>query len=702
MDGVLDKAYGKYSNGVSATSKLHQDLLHDPKLVEDYSDILNSIPRRLTEEEESSINGSVVMTKNHPARNSALSNTSSFYSVQPDSDGESGENEDDGRVALQQTTTQQEDNLEEQTQQPTHGDQSLHISESTHRLENSSDENYDYSDSDFEENLEKRLREMDDNGGQSSSGSQPCATDFFEDESSEDDLTLAGGDGSNGKAAKGEEGEQHLQQQGEDYDDSDDDGEEYQPLPPPQELDPSKLYALYAFRGPDPSHCQLVQDQSCMLLNDQDSYWWLVKRCSDGKIGFAPAEILETFPERLARLNCWKNENMSSQNITETAGGNTSGEEEKADVESEGTTGAGHRVLLQALNKSDKSVSFNDVVSYAERFIQGSDDDSDSDGDGDDEEENKNENRDKDKYKNRDANYSNPGKGQDCGLHAETQDKHKNKHAPVDKIHEERVNFLQDDDASEVVSDASFSTANMVPLQVKKMRRAEPSAEPPAETVEREQAAAAGEPPVKDHLKLADDDDLHQIFQAPSLPFSNGKEMPNSNSNYSISTIGEYSPSSSEWTNDSPQLNNNEFEVTSPTDDRIPSTRAIQDISKIVGEIQGNGGHDEKHDGEHDGTHGDGYRSPGSEKTASPPSTSPLCLGGEANTTLAAHRESVSTSSFNSCMENEHGASTTTINSTLSTIGGKFNHHPIIHELYNPIFTKIDDLMRKVEQIMDE
>jgi len=82
------------------------------------------------------------------------------------------------------------------------------------------------------------------------------------------------------------------------------------PLPPPRELHPGKLYALYEFSGNDPSHCELERDDAVFLLNDQDSYWWLVKKEYDGRIGFAPAECLETYHERLARLNCWKNEEL--------------------------------------------------------------------------------------------------------------------------------------------------------------------------------------------------------------------------------------------------------------------------------------------------------------------------------------------------------------------------------------------------------
>ncbi|CAK9435799.1 uncharacterized protein LODBEIA_P04790 [Lodderomyces beijingensis] len=108
------------------------------------------------------------------------------------------------------------------------------------------------------------------------------------------------------------------------------------PRSPPQDLDPSKLYGLYNFSGPEPSHCTLSRDEPVHLVNDEDNYWWLIRKLTkiermerlrnlgaeipgdqeidsddeDGKIGFVPAECLETHGERLARLNCRKNEEM--------------------------------------------------------------------------------------------------------------------------------------------------------------------------------------------------------------------------------------------------------------------------------------------------------------------------------------------------------------------------------------------------------
>ena len=122
---------------------------------------------------------------------------------------------------------------------------------------------------------------------------------------------------------------------GVEVDEDDDDDMLLPPLPPrlpPREMDPDKLYGLYDFLGPDPLHCTLSRDEPVYLVNDLDNYWWLIKKMTkkerldlglkrqelfpvysdeeDGKIGFVPAECLETYGERLARLNCFKNEEL--------------------------------------------------------------------------------------------------------------------------------------------------------------------------------------------------------------------------------------------------------------------------------------------------------------------------------------------------------------------------------------------------------
>lgn len=49
-----------------------------------------------------------------------------------------------------------------------------------------------------------------------------------------------------------------------------------------------------------------------VLLDDSNSYWWLVRVVKDGSIGYLPAEHIETPTERLARLNKHRNVDLSA------------------------------------------------------------------------------------------------------------------------------------------------------------------------------------------------------------------------------------------------------------------------------------------------------------------------------------------------------------------------------------------------------
>lgn len=190
-----------------------------------------------------------------------------------------------------------------------------------------------------------------------------------------------------------------------DVDDPDDEYDEEMLLPsprsPPRDLDPDKLYGLYDFSGPDPSHCSLFRDEPVYLVNDQDNYWWLIKKMDrderkshrrirrrksirqgivfahvdldlddeigsdisddeDGKIGFVPAECLETYGERLARLNCFKNEELEKNskdtiNIIDSA-------EQNSDLNLLLSRGNSVSTSLLRRRKSNKSVTFENLA----------------------------------------------------------------------------------------------------------------------------------------------------------------------------------------------------------------------------------------------------------------------------------------------------------------------------------------------------
>lgn len=631
------------------------DLLNNPSLVDNYADILKAKPNHFsggafensgseTDNENESASGSVVVTRvsanSSPSklRSSILSNASSHYSVRVNRDDQA--EEIDG---TEEVWSKEQGNVDEEITMEIRKDDMDGSLDLTH--------DYDYSDSDFEDNMEKRLQDMsvdqrDDKEDDHDSGYERLGFAISDDDNEDDE------------------------------EECEDNSDDIHALNPPTELDPEKLYALYAFTGPDPSHCQLKQDESCVLLNDQDSYWWLVKRSNDSKIGFAPAEILETFPERLARLNCWKNENMSSQGINSTvddcAGledhehddNNSSGMSDTIDTLQNDESRKGTRSpVLKDYIKGNKSVSFNDVVSYADRFIEEELEDSDE---------------------------SDP-------MHYDEFTEVKLK---IDKP-------AEDDDASEVVSDVSFNIASMVPLNIKKVRRPQliiDENKPNTANVEKtigQRKETSGKTAGHEVLE-EDDDDLHKIFEAPVVPFSkhnarNGPHIENSNSDYSISTIGEFSPSSSEWTNESPQLQNDQFQGDSAL---IPSSRAIQDFSKYVDE--------DTIEVKETGDNGTISETP-IDPTLSDTTEKDNRRSSQDNNHNSMSMASSSSSSEEIFMESKRIASSTSINTTSSVSRQPSNgnthsskHHPLIDELYNPIFSRMDELMKQIDEIVNK
>lgn len=153
------------------------------------------------------------------------------------------------------------------------------------------------------------------------------------------------------------------------------------PRSPPVELEPDKHYGLCYFSGPDPQHCTLTRNEPVYLLDDQDNYWWLIRKLSkeekarsvergnlgsseqgqhlqDGKIGFVPAECLETYRERLARLNCFKNEQIE-KNIKRRNEDVESSPENKYNVEASLPTKLDESSSLK--KNSNKVVAFENI-----------------------------------------------------------------------------------------------------------------------------------------------------------------------------------------------------------------------------------------------------------------------------------------------------------------------------------------------------
>ncbi|CCK72491.1 protein phosphatase regulator BUD14 KNAG_0K01260 [Huiozyma naganishii CBS 8797] len=732
-------------------------ILHDPALVEDFSEVRDTLAVPTVNADES-VSGSVVIMRHdspqHVAATEPLdfadakeritSYTSSHYSAPASDDDEEDE------LASETQNASVHDYLSGLHNTSIQRSEVMPDPDGTtvgHEKDGNDDERsgveMDYSDSDFEEDIEKRLLELDepsigDDGSvtilreEGNSGSSQFPELELSDEEEEDHL--------HNDTIYGDKYplEAHLHHSGEEDSEEEEEEDEYKPLPPPQELDPEKLYALYEFSGPDTSHCQLEQDESCVLLNDEDSYWWLVKRCRDNNIGFAPAEILETFPERLARLNCWKNENIvseathSSQSLDDINKLEREQQEEILKLIRERPLPAG------PYQSKNKSVSFNDIVSYANRFIE--DDDSNTINSDDD-------------------------NGQDEQAQQGGAPNH------YDEFTKEPIHFGDEEKDLDEVSDVSFATGYSQPLNVAKIREsksiknihdaieaAESSKTPDSDTFapvimigsEQEQPKETN---VNDTNTSTDD--IQKVFEAPISPFTNSKQrglgVSDFPSNNSVPTIGEYSPSSSEF-NDSPVLQECTFTGSTPADEKdhidpesgsddeaaktfIPSTKAVQDISKLVhsgdtsnvtieadDEDTRRGTSQSQNVEQVDQTPG----SPKSDQTFHSNNGDNMSVNSKYSSTSdegfkmesGVHHLQASTTSITS---NNSASKTATLefDGNLATSGHEESRttcdpdtlnditpvvskdrHPFIDELYGPILTKIDSLMAKIDQLV--
>lgn len=94
----------------------------------------------------------------------------------------------------------------------------------------------------------------------------------------------------------------------------------------PEDIDFEFVYALHTFVATVEGQANATKGDTMVLLDDSNSYWWLVRVVKDGSIGrsnklrashstvcadrllgYLPAEHIETPTERLARLNKHRN-----------------------------------------------------------------------------------------------------------------------------------------------------------------------------------------------------------------------------------------------------------------------------------------------------------------------------------------------------------------------------------------------------------
>ncbi|ROT42094.1 hypothetical protein SODALDRAFT_335943 [Sodiomyces alkalinus F11] len=87
-----------------------------------------------------------------------------------------------------------------------------------------------------------------------------------------------------------------------------------------EDIDFDFVYALHTFVATVEGQANATKGDTMVLLDDSNSYWWLVRVVKDSSIGYLPAEHIETPTERLARLNKHRNIDLSATMLGDQPG----------------------------------------------------------------------------------------------------------------------------------------------------------------------------------------------------------------------------------------------------------------------------------------------------------------------------------------------------------------------------------------------
>ena len=80
---------------------------------------------------------------------------------------------------------------------------------------------------------------------------------------------------------------------------------------PNESIDFDLVYSLTNFAATVEGQASVVKGDSLFLMDDSNSYWWLVRVLKTQEVGYIHAENIETPFERLARLNRHRNVDVS-------------------------------------------------------------------------------------------------------------------------------------------------------------------------------------------------------------------------------------------------------------------------------------------------------------------------------------------------------------------------------------------------------
>ncbi|KAI9321230.1 hypothetical protein BX666DRAFT_1834955, partial [Dichotomocladium elegans] len=87
------------------------------------------------------------------------------------------------------------------------------------------------------------------------------------------------------------------------------------PSIPDENINFDLVYALHTFIATVEGQASVMKGDSLTLLDDTNSYWWLVSVLKTSEVGYIPAENIETPYERLARLNKYRNSEVLYQTV---------------------------------------------------------------------------------------------------------------------------------------------------------------------------------------------------------------------------------------------------------------------------------------------------------------------------------------------------------------------------------------------------
>jgi hypothetical protein len=122
--------------------------------------------------------------------------------------------------------------------------------------------------------------------------------------------------------------QQHFieeEDEGEEEEEDDDDEEEEEeededsaftssPSIPDENINFDLVYTLHSFEATVDGQASVKKGDALTLLDDSNSYWWLIRDLKSSEVGYIPAENIETPFERLARLNKHRNVEVKNKN----------------------------------------------------------------------------------------------------------------------------------------------------------------------------------------------------------------------------------------------------------------------------------------------------------------------------------------------------------------------------------------------------